>query len=143
MDVGWLLRGRQALRIGHGREIAVIGVTDPARARQIGAVFAGAAAANHRLAGGVDEIGFETLPGGRKALPIEFRLRLAAVDDLAMGKAGQVVLQRVLAACHSRTEITVTMLAMLELVRRRQATVEQHELFGPILLQAISGEAKP
>jgi segregation and condensation protein A len=54
----------------------------------------------------------------------------------AMGAAGLVVLQQVLAACRSRTEITVTVLAMLELVRRRQATVEQSELFGPILLRA-------
>jgi segregation and condensation protein A len=60
----------------------------------------------------------------------------------AMGSAGQVVLQRVLAACRSRTEVTVTLLAMLELVRRRQATVEQHDLFGPILLQAIGPGVK-
>ena len=52
MDVGRLLRRRQALRIGHRREVAVIGVADPARARQIGAILAGAAAAQHRLAGG-------------------------------------------------------------------------------------------
>jgi segregation and condensation protein A len=53
----------------------------------------------------------------------------------AMGHAGQVVLQRVLAGCQSRTEIAVTVLAMLELVRRRQATVQQDELFGPIVLR--------
>jgi segregation and condensation protein A len=55
----------------------------------------------------------------------------------AMGRAGQVVLQRVLAGCQSRTEIAVTVLAMLELVRRRQATVQQDELFGPIVLRPI------
>ena len=48
----------------------------------------------------------------------------------AMGHAGQVVLQWVLAGCQSRTEIAVTVLAMLELVRRRQATVQQDELLG-------------
>jgi chromatin segregation and condensation protein Rec8/ScpA/Scc1 (kleisin family) len=69
-------------------------------------------------------------------------MQIAALRS-AMGSAGQVVVQRVLAACRSRTEITVTMLAMLELVRRRQATVEQHELFGPIVLQAMRPEAKP
>jgi chromatin segregation and condensation protein Rec8/ScpA/Scc1 (kleisin family) len=52
-----------------------------------------------------------------------------------------VVLQTVLAGCRSRTEISVTVLAMLELVRRRQATVEQSELFGPILLRRIGSEA--
>jgi segregation and condensation protein A len=59
----------------------------------------------------------------------------------AMGRAGQVVLQRVLASCQSRTEIAVTVLAMLELVRRRQATVQQDELFGPIVLRSITGTA--
>ncbi|HEX6139607.1 MAG TPA: ScpA family protein [Candidatus Limnocylindria bacterium] len=55
----------------------------------------------------------------------------------AMGAAGRVVLQEVLLTCRSRTQVTVTLLAMLELVRRRQARVEQSELFGPILLEAI------
>ena len=55
----------------------------------------------------------------------------------AMGRAGQVVLQRVLAGCQSRTEVAVTVLAMLELVRRRQATIQQDELFGPIVLRPI------
>ena len=60
----------------------------------------------------------------------------------AMGRAGQVVLQRVLATCQSRTEVAVTVLAMLELVRRRQATLQQDELFGPIVLRpAGSGTA--
>jgi segregation and condensation protein A len=53
----------------------------------------------------------------------------------AMARAGQVVLQRVLATCQSRTEVAVTVLALLELVRRRQATVQQDELFGPILVR--------
>jgi chromatin segregation and condensation protein Rec8/ScpA/Scc1 (kleisin family) len=57
-----------------------------------------------------------------------------------LSAGGRVVLQQVLAACRSRTEVTVTVLAMLELVRRRQASVEQDELFGPILLRATSGE---
>jgi segregation and condensation protein A len=73
---------------------------------------------------------------------VTIAMQIAALRT-AMGSAGKVVLQRVLAACRSRTEITVTMLAMLELVRRRQAIVEQHELFGPILLQATRPEAKP
>jgi segregation and condensation protein A len=71
---------------------------------------------------------------------VTIAMQIAALRT-AMAGAGQVILQRVLAACRSRTEVTVTMLAMLELVRRRQATVEQHELFGPILLQVIRPEA--
>jgi len=55
------------------------------------------------------------------------------------GEAGRVVLQDVLAACGSRTEVTVTVLATLELVRRRQVTIQQDELFGPILVDAAAG----
>lgn len=71
---------------------------------------------------------------------VTIAMQIAALRA-AMGSAGRVVLQRVLAACGSRTEVTVTVLAMLELVRRRQATVEQDELFGPILLRALRPEA--
>jgi segregation and condensation protein A len=60
----------------------------------------------------------------------------------AMAGSGRVILQSVLAACRSRTQVTVTLLAMLELVRRRQASFEQHELFGPILLKATDPEGQ-
>jgi segregation and condensation protein A len=71
---------------------------------------------------------------------VTIAMQIAALRQ-AMGSAGKVVLQTVLAACGSRTEISVTVLAMLELVRRRQATVEQSELFGPILVRRIGSEA--
>jgi chromatin segregation and condensation protein Rec8/ScpA/Scc1 (kleisin family) len=71
---------------------------------------------------------------------VTIAMQIGAIRS-AMGRAGQVLLQRVLASCRSRTEVTVTVLAMLELVRRRQATVEQAELFGPILLRAANPEA--
>jgi segregation and condensation protein A len=70
---------------------------------------------------------------------VTIAMQIAALSA-AMGRAGRVALQQVLAACRSRTEVTVTMLAMLELVRRRQAAVEQQELFGPILLRALRQE---
>lgn len=56
----------------------------------------------------------------------------------AMAGTGRVVLQELLATCRSRTEATVTVLATLELVRRRQIRVEQDELFGPILIEVIN-----
>jgi segregation and condensation protein A len=59
----------------------------------------------------------------------------------AMGDRGRVVLQAVLATCRSRTEAAVTLLAALELVRRRQVTASQDELFGPITLEAVPGSA--
>lgn len=65
-------------------------------------------------------------------------MQIAALRQ-AMGRRGRVILQTVLAGCTSRTQVTVTVLAMLELVRRRQARVAQDELFGPILLEATDG----
>lgn len=54
-----------------------------------------------------------------------------------LSASGRVVLQQVLAACRSRTEATVTVLAALELVRRRIVRVEQDEIFGPIRMEAV------
>jgi segregation and condensation protein A len=71
---------------------------------------------------------------------VTIAMQIAALRS-AMGRAGQVVLQRVLAGCQSRTEVAVTVLALLELVRRRQATVQQDELFGPIVVRPIAGSA--
>jgi segregation and condensation protein A len=56
----------------------------------------------------------------------------------ALAAGGRVVLQQLLASCRSRTEATVTLLATLELVRRRQVRVRQRELFGPIVLETMS-----
>ena len=84
----------------------------------------------------------EPAPPPPEVVPREITIaqQIAALR-VAMGGAGRVVLQQVLAACRSRTQVTVTVLAMLELVRRREARVEQHELFGPILLEATTPEA--
>lgn len=73
------------------------------------------------------------------AREVTIAMQIAALRS-AMGSAGRVVLQQVLAACRSRTEVTVTVMALLELVRRRQAMVQQDRLFGPILVRAIGGE---
>ena len=61
-----------------------------------------------------------------------------AVLRAALAAGGRVVLQHVLATCRSRTEATVTLLATLELVRRRQVRVQQRDLFGPIVLETMS-----
>lgn len=60
-----------------------------------------------------------------------------AVLRAALEAGGRVVLQHVLATCQSRTEATVTLLATLELVRRRQVRVRQRDLFGPIVLETM------
>jgi segregation and condensation protein A len=53
----------------------------------------------------------------------------------ALSRGGRVVLQTILARCRSRTEAAVTFLATLELVRRREVTASQDELFGPIMVE--------
>lgn len=73
---------------------------------------------------------------------VTIAMQIAALRA-AMAGRGRVVLQKVLAACESRTQVTVTVLAMLELVRRRQATVRQDELFGPILVEAVAEAGTP
>jgi segregation and condensation protein A len=55
----------------------------------------------------------------------------------ALGGGGRVLLQTILDRCGSRTERAVTFLATLELVRRRQATAQQDEPFGPIVIEAL------
>jgi segregation and condensation protein A len=83
----------------------------------------------------------EPEPPSPEVVPREVTIAMQlAMLRTTLSAGGRVVLQQVLAACRSRTEVTVTVLAMLELVRRRQASVEQDELFGPILLRATSGE---
>ncbi|HEY7332246.1 MAG TPA: segregation/condensation protein A [Candidatus Limnocylindria bacterium] len=86
----------------------------------------------------------EPAPPPPEVVPREVTIAMQLVVlRTALSAGGRVVLQQVLAACRSRTEVTVTVLAMLELVRRRQATVEQDELFGPILLAALAEEGRP
>ncbi|TMB50576.1 MAG: hypothetical protein E6J50_05335 [Chloroflexi bacterium] len=55
----------------------------------------------------------------------------------ALSGSGRVILQSVLASCRSRSEAAVTVLAMLELARRRQVRLEQSTLFGPILVKMV------
>jgi segregation and condensation protein A len=58
-----------------------------------------------------------------------------AVLRAALGREGNVVLQAILAAGSSRTERVVTLMAALELVRRRELRAKQTSLFGPIVLE--------
>ncbi len=55
----------------------------------------------------------------------------------ALRRTGTVVLQAILAACRSRTEATVTFMALLELVRRREVRARQRKLFGAIVLDRV------
>lgn len=55
----------------------------------------------------------------------------------ALGEAGPVVLQDLLVGVRDRVVAAVTFLALLELVKRREVTVEQDRPWGPILVRAI------
>ena len=52
-----------------------------------------------------------------------------------------MVLQAILAAGSSRTERVVTLMAALELVRRRELRAKQTSLFGPIVLEPLERPA--
>ena len=64
-----------------------------------------------------------------------------AVLREALAGGGRILLHSILARCRSRTEAAVTFLATLELVRRRQVHAEQHDIFGPIVIEAVPGNA--
>lgn len=80
----------------------------------------------------------EPAPPPPEVVPREVTIGMQIVAlQAAMRGVGSVVLQHVLAACRSRTQVTVTLLAALELVRRRQVTMDQDELFGPITMRPV------
>ena len=54
----------------------------------------------------------------------------AALIRAALAEAGPVVLQELLAGVRDRVVIAVTFLAMLELVKRREVTIEQDRAVG-------------
>lgn len=81
----------------------------------------------------------EPEPPAAEVVPREVTIgQQIAVLRHALSAGGRVLLQSILARCRSRTEAAVTFLATLELVRRRQVTAEQHELFGPIVIEAAT-----
>jgi segregation and condensation protein A len=78
----------------------------------------------------------EAPPPEIMAREVTIAMQIGALQA-ALSVSGRVILQSVLAACRSRTEATVTLLAALELVRRRVVRAEQDELFGPIRLERV------
>ena len=78
----------------------------------------------------------EPAPPEVMAREITIGMQIRALLE-ALSGSGRVILQSVLAGCRSRSEAAVTILATLELVRRREVRIEQSTLFGPILVEAI------
>jgi segregation and condensation protein A len=66
----------------------------------------------------------------------------AAVIRSALGDADAVVLQELLRDVRDRVVVTVTFLAMLELVKRREIVVEQAEPWGPIVARNVPPEER-
>lgn len=62
---------------------------------------------------------------------VRIRDKIVLIVD-ALRARGQTTFRRLLQHARSRLEIVVSFLAILELVKRRQVTVQQHELFGDI-----------
>lgn len=82
----------------------------------------------------------EPAPPEIVAREITIGMQIRALLD-ALSASGRVILQAVLATCRSRTEAAVTLLATLELVRRRQVQVRQATVFGPILVEVVTTPA--
>jgi segregation and condensation protein A len=61
----------------------------------------------------------------------------------ALAEAGPIVLQDLLAGVRDRVVVVVTFLAMLELVKRREITIEQAAPWGPIIVTAVPKPADP
>lgn len=67
----------------------------------------------------------------------------AAIIRRALRRARQVVLQDLLRDVRDRVVVAVTFLAMLELVKAREVTIEQAEPWGPIVCRALVPEDRP
>ncbi len=66
----------------------------------------------------------------------------AAIIRAALRDAPTVVLQELLAGVRDRVVISVTFLAMLELMKRREIVVEQATPWGPIVARATTAEER-
>lgn len=73
---------------------------------------------------------------GPRPQRISLRERIAAVEA-ALQKAGRLTFRGLLAGSASRLEIIVTLLAVLELIRRHRIRVEQERLFGEIWISLL------
>ena len=67
----------------------------------------------------------------------------ARIIRAALAEAGSVVLQDLLTGVRDRVVAAVTFLALLELVKRREVTVEQDRPWGPILVRSVPRPSSP
>lgn len=76
-------------------------------------------------------------PPGLLRYTVTVQERLAALEA-ELRVCGRINFHRFIAACHSRLEIIVGFLAVLELIKRGQAFAEQPEPFGDIMIVAVA-----
>jgi chromatin segregation and condensation protein Rec8/ScpA/Scc1 (kleisin family) len=82
-------------------------------------------------------------PAPPEALPRIITLNeRAAIIRAALRDAPTVVLQELLSGVRDRVVIAVTVLAMLELMKRREIVVEQAEPWGPIVARQTTPEER-
>jgi segregation and condensation protein A len=60
---------------------------------------------------------------------------MVQVTDMLESMGGQALFSRIVSEDADRTEIVVTFLALLELIRRKRVTCYQHKLFDEIVIQ--------
>jgi segregation and condensation protein A len=65
----------------------------------------------------------------------------AEIIRAALAEADSIVLQELLAGVHDRVVVAVTFLALLELAKRREITLEQVEPWGPIIARRTAPPA--
>lgn len=83
-------------------------------------------------------------PAVPEAIPRTIRLEdRARAIRAAIAGAGPVVLQDLLRGVRDRVVVAVTFLAMLELVKRREVTVEQAAPWGPIIVTPVGRASGP
>jgi segregation and condensation protein A len=92
------------------------------------------------LLGALDRLAVVTPPAVPPAEAIPRVVTLeerAAMIRAALANAGTLVLQELLEGVHDRVVMAVTFMAMLELVKRHEVTVEQDVPWGPIIVRPV------
>ncbi|MFQ3548954.1 MAG: segregation/condensation protein A [Armatimonadota bacterium] len=75
-----------------------------------------------------------------KRRKITIRMRMREIWSRLQSASGQLVFEELFEDANDRTQIVITFLALLELLKNRKIKVRQKELFSPIEILAIEGE---
>ncbi len=126
VEAGWLFRRDSELAASAGRAFARPPERPPLPPATLTAALDG-------LATLIPDI---VAPAGILARKVTLSER-AAILRAALRNADCVVLQDLLRGVHDRVVVAITFLAMLELSKRREISLEQSEPWGPILVRRL------